>query len=312
MLEKISAIKYERCYPSRLKSFFQSKINYKTYSDIVPYAKRAVVGNIPSEIISLFSKSEREYKIKAFQSALSQTVQACREKKDVSEINEVFRNGIKDIMPDGTQTEMEYIGQGGYKKVYRMSISDKAGKKVMHDKALLVYDMNYAVFARQSHGVYAEPNSWYYLQKNIGHKMDTTQFTRHYISDMKSGYSITEFIDSDIRNTTHEFQHNRMYGLILTDSANNKRINKKVYDIGGMLKITDSLQDRLELKYFKKIANRNTQKEREQVATQLTEKTKNPKTPHRDKIIRAVEFYRELPESYWKRNSETIPIKLIW
>lgn len=309
---KIDVTNYERCYPSRLKRYYQSNLNYKNYMDFVPYAKRAVIGNIPPEIINLFKPTERADKIKQFQSVLADTTQACRDNKEISEISEVLNSGLKEIMPQGTKSEIEYIGEGGYKKVYRLSLKDKNGEKITHDKALLVYAMNNGVYARKSHGVYAEPNSWFYLQKNIGHPMDNTQFTKHYISDMKNGYSLTEFIDEDIPKTSKDFEHNRILGLILTDRQNNPRKNKKVYDIGGMLRHSDALTDRLTLKYFKKIAVRNSQKEREMVLNQLKKKAENPKTPLRDKITAAIDYYNWLPAWYWNRTSETVPIRMIW
>lgn len=312
MLGKISAINYERCYPSRLKKFFQSNLNYKTYQDFVPYTKNATVGNIPNEIIQMFSPNERAAKIKTFQSAIAQATNTSRAGKNEEEIRQVLSDGLKDIMPKGTQTELEYIGYGGFKDVYRFGLKDKDGKKLMHDKALLVYKTYYSALARKSHGPYAEPNSWYYLQKNMGRSMDNTQFTRHYISDMKNGYSLTEFIDNDIPATKKEFDQNKIFGLILTDSKNNPRHNKKIYDIGGILRYSGALEDRTAIKYFRKIANKNTQKEREQVAEQLTKKTENIKTPHRDKILMALEYYKGLPPWYFTRTSDNIPIRMIW
>ncbi len=312
MLGKISATNYERCYPTRLKKYFQSNLNYKTYQDFVPYTKRAVIGNIPSEIINLFPQSEKGDKIKAFQSVLAQTTLVSRLGKKEEEVRQILAEGLKEIMPKGTQTELEYIGYGGFKDVYRFGLKDENGKKIMHDKALLVYKINYSVLPRKSHGIYAEPNSWYYLQKNMKRKMDKTQFTKHYISDMKNGYSLTEFIDDDITKTTKEFDQNRILGLILSDTQHNPRHNKKIYDIGGLIRIQGALDDKIAIKYFKKIANKNTQKEREQIAEQLTKKTENIKTPHRDKILMALDYYKGLPPWYFARTSDNIPIRMIW
>lgn len=309
---EISLQNYERCYPKRLKRFFQSNLNYKSYSYLISDSERAVIGNIPPEIINIFAPETRGEKIKSFQSVLALTANTTRHEKDITKIHEVLAEGLKDIMPAGTRSEIEYIGYGGYKDVYRLGLSDKDGKKIMHDKALLVYKINNASMARKSHGLYAEPNSWYYLQKNIGHSMDKTQFTKHFISDMKNGYTLTEYIDNDIVKTTKEFDHNRMLGLILTDTQHNPRQNKKVYDIGGMLRISDFIEDRTTLKYFKKIANRNTPEEREQVVNQLTEQIKNLKTPLRNNIAEALDYYKGLPPWYFNRTSENVPIRMIW
>lgn len=112
----------------------------------------------------------------------------------------------------------------------------------MHDKAFLVYDINNRLCIEKFHGAYAEPNSWIYLQWNMGHKPENTQFIKHYFSDLKKGYSITEFIDTNISKTTKEFEHNRLLGLILTDSNNNPRKDKKVYDIDGLTQYDKFLQ----------------------------------------------------------------------
>ena len=88
-------------------------------------------------------------------------------------------------------------------------------------------------------------------------------------------------------------------------------INKKVYDIGGLQKYRNFMNDRTAIKYFKKIANRTTEKEREQVARQLTEQAQNKKTPHRDKILTALDFYNSLPAWYWTRTSERIPMWML-
>lgn len=312
MLPKVSAQNYERCYFSRLKKLFQSDINYKDYSFYVPETKRAIVGNIPSEIINLFEPDKRETNIKIFQSVLAETAKLSREENDITKVNKFLATGLRDIMPKGTNVDFKYVGYGGYKDVYKLSIKDVENKKIMHDKAFHVYKINNASMARKSHGLYAEPNAWYYLQRNIGHSTDKTQFTKHYISDMQSGYSLTEFADNEITKTTAEFDHNRILGVILTDTQNNPRINKKVYDIGGLIRIQGAIKDRTTLKYFKKIANRNTQKEREEVVKNLTEKVENIKTPHRDKIIEALDYYKGLPPWYWSRTSENIPIRMIW
>lgn len=312
MLRKVSFENYERCFPKRLKKFFQSDLNYKDYNYYISEMKTATVGNIPHEIIKLFKPEKCGENAKLFLSAIAETVQIIRKEKDLEKAGEKLSENLKNIMSESIKTELEYIGYGGYKNVYRFGLKDRDGKKIMHDKALLVYNTDNAVYGRKSHGLYAEPNSWYYLQKNIGHSMDKTQFTKHYISDMKSGYSITEFIDDDITKTTSEFDHNRMFGLILTDVQNNPRKNKKIYDIGGLIRYSGTINDRTTLKFFKKIANRNTQKEREQVVNQLTEKVKNPKTPLRNKIQEALDYYNNLPSWYFTRTSENIPIRMIW
>lgn len=312
MLPKINSQSYEQCYPKRLKKFFQRNLNYISYSAFVSKMDNATVGSIPKEIVKLFDGKEKAEKIKLFQVALGETADAIRDKKCSEKKLEVLSNNFNKILPNDTQIKLEYIGRGGYKNVYKLGLKDRAGNKIMHDKAFLVYDMDNELFTQRFHGAYAEPNSWIYLQWNMGHKPKNTQFIKHYFSDLKNGYSLTEFIDNDIANTTKEFEHNKLLGLILIDCDNNPRINKKVYDIGGLTQYDKFFSDRLNLKYFKKIANRNSKNEREKVVIQLAEQIKNPKIPHRDKMANAITFYKSLPEWYWSRTSEKIPITMIW
>lgn len=142
--------------------------------------------------------------------------------------------------------------------------------------------------------------------------MDETQFTKHYISDMKSGYTMTEFIDDSITKTKKIFNQNMLLGLIFTDINHNPYKNRKQYDIGGLIRYYGAIKDRTTIKYFKKIANKTTTKERKKVANQLSEQVKNPKTPHRDKIIAALNYYNGFSEWHWLRTSDNVPIKLIW
>lgn len=299
MLGKINLQNYEKCYPKRLKRYFQSDLNYKTYNSFVPYTERPVVGNIPVEIIKLFKPNERGEKIKRFQEVLSEVSQVAKKGYDLDKMNNTLQSGLKNILEEGIKPELEYVDYGGYKKVYRLGLKNKDGKKIMHDKAFHLYNMSNDVYKGKNHGVYAEPNAWFYLQKNMGHPADKTQFTKHYISDLKNGYSLTEFVDEDIPKTTNEFNSKKILGLILTDRNTNPKLRKKVYDIGGLIKSSDAINDRTTLKYFKKIANRNTPEEREKVVNQLTEKVKNPRTPLRDKILTALKYYKELPPWYW-------------
>ena len=60
MAIKINFTDYEKCYPSRLKKFFRSNFNYKTYDEFIPNMKNQIVGNFPPEIINLFGVNKSE------------------------------------------------------------------------------------------------------------------------------------------------------------------------------------------------------------------------------------------------------------
>ena len=312
MLEKINIETSKKCYPKRLKRFFQNNLNYKTYSNFAPFTECTTVGSIPPEIVKLFEGKEKSSKIKTFLSALGKTSDAIRKTTNPEQYKEILQDNFKGIMPTNTQINIDYVGRGAFKRVYRLGLRDNSGKKLMHDKAFLIYDTDSFMFKEKSHGVYAEPNSWIYLEKNIGHKTDNTQFIRHYISDLKNGYSLTEFVDKEITKTSKRFDYKKILGLILTDGQNNPQINQKIYDIGGLQRCRDFLTDKVSLKYFKKIANRKTEKEREKVVEELSKQIKNKKTPLRDKIETAVEFYKKLPKWYWLENQEGRKNHRVW
>lgn len=311
MLEKVSAINYERCYPKRLKKFFQSSLNYRTYQDFVPYAESSIVGNFPHEIVELFSPNERKVKLKDLQQVLAEMAEACREERFL-DMRKILQTGTESLMPE-IRTFLDFTGDGGFKDVWKLTFTDINGKKIMHDKALLVYRKGNDIYSSTNHGIYAEPNSWIFLQSNMGRPVERSQFTKHYISDLKNGYSLTEFIDKDIPQSNTDFEHNKLLGLYLSDCRMNHRKNNKVYDIGGLLRDKTFIKDRTTLKFFKKIANRNTEKERQEVVNNLTLKAENPRTPLRRNIIEALNFYKSLPPWYWLVYKEEVPIrKVAW
>lgn len=71
MLHKIDPINFERCYPKRLKKIFQSHLNMTTYDKFIPNMERAIVGNIPPELIKLFPKETRGGKYKTVSKCFS-------------------------------------------------------------------------------------------------------------------------------------------------------------------------------------------------------------------------------------------------
>ena len=172
--------------------------------------------------------------------------------------------------------------------------NNKKGEKIMHDKALKVYHyLNTDVRGLSSiQNNYAEANFWTYLKFAAGHKLDKTQFTKHYISDMKSGYAMTEFIDDTIPKTKSPIDLNNVIRLLYMDFSN-EAVNGKLYDGGGFVKRFDFIRDKLVLRYFKKLWFRNSEKELNKVIKDFEQKFSNPKTPHRDKIQRSLELFKK-------------------
>lgn len=314
MLGKIHFEQYEKCYPKRLKNFFRSNINYTTYDKFIPNMKTATVGNLPPEIINLF-KSDKKEKIKIFQNALSEAAIYIRTHKNYmnnenlsvpkrfderkvksfeQNITYSFNEKVKSIMPKDTRVEFKYAKSGGFAHVFKISILNKESKKLMHDKAFKVFYYIQEPIALNCpyHNNYAEANFWTYIKYRAGHKMDNTKFTRHYISDMKSGYYMTEFIDKDIHKTTSPLSL-ALFGIKFMDWEHNDLILGKMYDGGGFKKKKVFIDDKIVLRYFKKIVNRTSAKEQLKVLANQEKLTENPKTPHRDKIIKANKIYKK-------------------
>lgn len=316
MLCRIPNVDYEKCYPTRLKKIFRADLNYRNYNSFIPNMENAIVGNIPKEIIDLFLASNKGTKIKAFQNALAnitihlrKTYKNAKEQnfilndfKDLQEdlpdfeasISEFAAKLFKNILPDGYRPKLNYVARGAWGNVFQLSIRDANGKKIMHDKALKVYhnlstpNMWYLEHIQNN---CAEANFWTYLKFAVGHKLDKTQFTKHYISDLKSGYALTEFIDKDITRTSSPIDLTNLFRIFYID-VSNELINDKLYDVGGFVKQPDFIDDKVVLRYFKKLWFRNSEKELNKVIQNYETKIANPKTPHRVKIKKALELFK--------------------
>lgn len=310
---------YEKCYPKRLKKIFQSNLNMRSYGKFIPEMERAVVGNIPPELIKLFPKETRSNDIKAFQNILSDTSKYIRAsyndlrkkenftllnpvtygkskvildwEKDITTLFNACLRRLKNQQIFGT---LKYLDYGVAGKVFRLSLLDKNGNKLMHDKALKVYhSRDFLGFIDSSlHGNYAEGNFWTYIKHTAGHNLDKTQFTKHYISDLKNAYSLTEFIDITIPKTTAKINYQNLLHLKYLDATNNPPVIGKLYDAGGFKKGNNFIDDKVVLRYFKKLffAKKNNQPE---VKAHIETLVQNPKTPNRDKIQKALDLFNK-------------------
>ena len=314
MLNKVPKINYERCYPSRLKKFFRADINYKTYNSFVPNVKNPIIGNIPADIIDLFKK-DKGTNIKYFQNSLSNItkyLRACYKNmkkeniilssfKDLADelpifemsSSEIAAKCLKNVLPQGVHAEIRYVGRGVWGNVFKFSLKNKNGEKIIRDKALKVYHNPQIPTSRVSHmhNNYAEANFWSFLKFVAGHKLDKSQFTRHYISDLKNGYAMTDYIDEQICKTTSRLCLKNLFGILSKDP--NKPIQGKLYDAGGFVKAPDFIDDKVVRRYFKKLWYRNSEKELNTVILDLENKISNPKTPHREKIKKAIELFKQ-------------------
>ncbi len=325
MITATNLVEYEKCYPKRLKRIFRQGVQYNTYNDFVPKTENSRVGNFPSEIVNLFKPEEREVKLKAFQKAFSDAANYIRSNHEediidfrqgdkfcidsmlgcaVGYARKLLNSGLREVLPSGYKADFEYVDYGGFKNVYKFNIKDVDGKKIMHDKAIHVYrKLSEGKKHDYQHGNFAEPNFWMYLSYRAGHPLNKTQFTKHYISDLGSGYSMTEFADESIQKTTNPFRTKGRLFMRYDDIEHNPLLFGKMYDVGGFRKLNNFTDDKMVMRYYKQIVNRNTDKEKEQVISNLQEKIKNPKTPHRDKMQKGIELYNQIIEQERKRQA---------
>lgn len=319
MLPKVSATNYERCYPKRLKRIFQSNLNMRSYNKFVPNMERAVVGNIPPELIHLFPKETRGENIKSFQTLLSDTAVYLRETArrmghnyDYSLFDKNYQltdyahelaQGAKDRFDlklaqipgcEDLVSDFKFAGEGDYGNIFKLSIKRKTdGQKIMHDKAFKVYHELYETnpFYSHLHNACAEANFWEFVKYFAGHKLDNTQLTRHYISDLHSGYCMTEFIDEKIHKTTSPLNVIKdFYFKVPRDSELNRPIWGKLFDGGGYEKNKSFIFDKTIIKICKNL-NRSNAKTLPDLLARYNALAQNPKAQHRDKIQRAIDLF---------------------
>lgn len=315
---RISQHNYERCYQKRLKRLFETHINLRTYNQFIPHMERAVVGNIPVEIIKLFPKLTRGENIKAFQEALAQTAICLRksytkiQKEDnFSLLDENYRPSkyVKQIAKDGEKAlnkqltklfgkdfmkaELQYAGNGCFKNVFQLSLFNHDGQKIMHDKAFQIFHNLIETHSYYSmiHNTYAEANFWTFLKRAAGHKLDNTQITKHYISDLHSGYCMTEFIDSKIPKTTKPIDICELFNFCHPhDKAYNPKIMGKEYD-GGGYEANDNFTGNKELIRLEKQLYYSMGKQYDEVLSKLKNLVQNPKTLYRKELQQIIEMY---------------------
>lgn len=305
-----------KCVPSRLKRFFRSDINYKNSDEFIQQARGKILGNLPQEIINLFPSNKGE-NIKQFLDILGQTAVLMRaehnklkyhnvicydlnelDKQDLRKIekniSDFFNIRAQKILPDGVSVAFAYAGRGVWANAFRFSLQDKSGNKLMHDKSLKVFFNHKCPIdtLKDTHNLYAEANFWEFIKHAAGHKLDKTQLTRHYISDLKGGYIMTEFCDEKISKTTVPLLLEKIFKLKTFDNINNNYpLFGKLYDAGGYRKIKGFINDKVTLRYYKQLQNRNSTAELKNLIAKLEGLVENPKTPHRDKIKAALNLF---------------------
>lgn len=316
MLHRISSLKtnYERCGFSRLKRMFQANINYSTYDQFVPMAKNQTIGNLAPEMIRYIVQKFPDRKgemIKKFHKGLGLTAMFARsnwrrlqrERKVIAGLDElqpsemtvfqtqmrnVLKSNISEILPEQSKIEFNFLDRGAFGHVFKLSILDKEGRRLMPDTALKIYHNIQNGIRPDIHGNYAEANITAFLKRVFGHNMGKSQYAKHYMSDMKAGYSLSEYLswDGDYEFTFKD--HAKFFGVHSMDALKNF-IGGKIYDMGGFHKIWNFSDDKVTTRYFKKFLN--NPKTAEELKVRYQKMADNPRTPHRQSIQNAIDLY---------------------
>lgn len=108
--------------------------------------------------------------------------------------------------------------------------------------------------------------------------------------NLEHNFSLSPFADDTLPPVTKKLNLNKI-GIEETDVTFNatNTVAGRVIDMGGMAIENPVLMDKTVLKFYKKIVNRNTEKEQKEVITNLKKLIENPKTPNRSKIEEAIE-----------------------
>lgn len=316
MLGSISAIKtnYEKCGYSRLKRLFQKDINFRKYDEFVPNAKSQVVGNLPSEMIRYIVTNfpdKKADKIKQFQKTLGDVAVFVREsmqelKKErriyhgldeldddeivlfQSEMSKILKNGTFGILPQNSSADFKYIDRGAFGQVFKLSVKDENGRNLMPDSAMKIYYKINSPVVPHIQGNYAEANFITFIKRVLGHDMGKSQFAKHYISDMKNGYSLSEFLywDGDYDFVGRDYKR---YFRVDSNDALKSFIAGKIFDWGGFFKMADFTGDKITIRYLKKLYNHPNMTG--SLFEQYEKILKNKKNPQKEKIKKALDLY---------------------
>lgn len=236
------------------------------------------------------------------------TIKLYRDRKESNQISLELNNKIKEtlygldnqeikelykeypVYKNGTKEDWERIFKNFRKenKPFSPEELEAAKKKDTHLAA-----------AYCSNGVKAEANTYFYIQKALGHSVHNTNLNKHFMFDIENRFNISAFSDKTIPRIKKRINFSQL-GLIPIDSYDNYSniVYGRIIDVGGMSKKNDILTDKTVRKFYKKIVNRNTKQERQQVVDNLKKLAKNPKTPDRKKILAAIE-YAESPNQIY-------------
>lgn len=227
------------------------------------------------------------------------TMKLYKDKQEHIIVNTTIENKIKETLSNLSDEEIK----GLYKK---LPFSKKATPEIW-EKVLRQFKVTYkpksinelaqainketriGACASKMNGIYAEANSYQFIQRAAGHPLDNTNLNKHYMFDLQNNFNLSAFSDGTRPPVTKRLNFTNI-GLMPADVYENydNIVYGRIIDLGGMIKTNEKLMDKTTLKYFKKIVNRNTEKEKQQVIQELKKLVSNPKTPLRNKIEKAI------------------------
>lgn len=129
-------------------------------------------------------------------------------------------------------------------------------------------DANFAIelmkksFAKE-HGVIAEANTASYIRNRVGHCLSKTDIVIPDYYDLRKGYSIAEFSDDLLPKSESKMDFS-LLGLEHNDLHRGNTVAGRIVDIGGIVSTDIRLQDKITLRYYKKIMNQKNPKCRQQ------------------------------------------------
>ncbi|MDR1327385.1 MAG: hypothetical protein LBJ74_03150 [Heliobacteriaceae bacterium] len=237
-----------------------------------------------------------------------------------AQAGEALQKTFRNILPKGTEVKLSYLGTGGHANAYKMEFLDNKGLQLFQDRVLKVYKTmddkieRYLVGENISspseaaikicrndfrvHGAAAEANSAAMIKRGLGHNLSKTDLIKPDMFDTKNGFAILPFADEFLPAVTKKADL-KYLGMFSADFHAGNRHAGRIFDYGQveMRKGCEDLTDKTVLKYFKKVMNRTNVEERHELLCRYKRLAENPKTPHRDKILKAIELAeKELPK----------------
>lgn len=143
------------------------------------------------------------------------------------------------------------------------------------------------------HGVCAEANSFIRLKNILGHDLSKTDVIKADMFDLKRGYSISQFSDSDLPQIKSNIDFKKL-GLIAKDLKAANIVRGRLVDYGAITLVHEVFSDKNILKLYKQIINRANPEERAEIIMRFKKLAQNPKTPFRSKYQTAIDLYEKV------------------